>query len=80
MKKRDHMIKFKFIRADDETSDPEYRLFVGDHESAIAIQDCRSYGGSFTVTVSSDFSVVFLGDHRTRQAAKDAAIALYMAH
>lgn len=80
-------MQFKFKPAEDEMTDSEYVLCRDDwSETDISIQDCRSYGGGYSVnrygyddpSDESTFWIMDLSNHTSLTSAKSAAIASFV--
>lgn len=77
-------MQFVHVAAEDESVDAEYQLrtTAGCYLN-ISIQDCRAYGGGYSVNRyggdGADFYCEHVSEHRSLKAAKVAALALVQA-
>jgi hypothetical protein len=71
-------ITFKLVEGD-ESVDPEFTVVMDGRDLPIAIQDCRSYGGGYSLNLygldaeGNVESIQCVGEHGSLAAAKKAA-------
>lgn len=76
---------WKFLEAEDDSVDSVHELHADGESTGIHVQDCRSYGGRWTLgKLILDHKqrvegVAYLGDHPTLAAAKAAGVAWHEA-